>query len=152
MFSRVKHDETGLPLPQDWSDALVLLLNETYEKECAERTSVFDIHGIIYPKELIAIVSLVDEKDPNKLPIACFISCNAEDVANDKAVKETQKNYIDLFSLLFDEIFQNQDWNDYEILWQEIQYKNKTYFYKITRENIALSLEASKLLGEEFED
>ncbi len=151
MFSRIKHAQPGKPLPSDWSDGLVMLLNDTYENERSSRTSIFDMYGQVYSEELLAIVSLVDEKDQNKLPIACFISCDAKEIATDKLVKETQKNYIDLFSLLFDEIFQNPDWNDYEIIWQEIKYKDKTYFYKITRENIAISIEASKLLGDDDE-
>ncbi|MGC4057723.1 MAG: hypothetical protein QM743_06315 [Chitinophagaceae bacterium] len=38
------------------------------------------------------------------------------------------------------------------LIWQEVTHKNQNYFYKLSRENVNLTLEANRLLGEEFED
>jgi hypothetical protein len=53
---------------------------------------------------------------------------------------------------LLDEIFAQEEWSEYEPVWQELNYKKETYFYKVSRENIQLTLEANKLLGDDFDE
>lgn len=150
MLARKPTSKTGKSIPQEWPESLSRLLNDVYKKECKEAGKYFDVHGLIYPEELLVVVSYVSEKDEYLAPITLFLSCDESDMSTEEKVKETQKNYIDLAGLFFDEIFSDEDWNEFEPTWQEVTHKNKNYFYKITRENIALTLEADKLLGEEF--
>ncbi len=81
-----------------------------------------------------------------------FLSSEPDQIAIEEKVKETQKNFIDLVGLFFDEIFADGEWNEFEANWQEVTHKNQNYFYKISRENISATLEANKLLGPDFED
>lgn len=152
MLARKKSSKNGTSIPQDWIEGLARLLNETYSSECKQNSRYFDVLGQIYSEELLLIVSYLSEKDEYLAPITCFLSCEPEHIKEEKEVKETQQNFIDIIGLFFDEIFADQEWDEFEPSWQEVSYKKKAYFYKISRENVNLTLEANKLLGPEFEE
>lgn len=152
MLARKKSSKTGKVVPLEWSEGVARLLDETYKAECEKKGNYFDVYGQVFPEELLVIISYLSEKDPGKMPITLFLSSEKEDIATEEKVKETQKDFIDLAGLFFDEIFSNSEWDEFEPEWQEVKHKNKTYLYKITRENVSLTLEANKLLGEDFLD
>ena len=150
MFARKTNSKNGKSIPQDWSESFSRLLNETYKKECDQSKRYFDVYGQIYSEELLLIVSWLSEEDVALSPIACFLSCEKEDMNDEKKVKDTQNNYIEVVGLFFDEIFSNNEWDQFEPNWQEVSLKSHTYFFKLSRENINLTLEANRLLGPEF--
>lgn len=152
MLGNNPKSKNGKDLPQDWLDNVTRIMDETYKDQCLKYKSTFDAFGQIYDEELLLVVSFIAEQDAHKLPIACFLSCEKEHIATTTKIKETQKNYLDILGLLFDEIFSNEEWSDYEPVWQDITYKTETYSYKISRENVALTLEANKLLGDDFDE
>jgi len=152
MLARTKKSKSGKVIPQDWSEGLSRLLNETYKRECKEQARYFDVYGQIYSEELLVIVSWLSEKDEYVAPIALFLSCEPDQMSSEKKVKETQENFVALAGLFFDEIFSSEEWNEFEPSWQEVSHNNQNYWYKITRENINATLEADKLLGEDFVD
>lgn len=152
MLARKKTSLQGKNVPQDWVEGLSRLLNQNYKAQNKKAGRYFDVYGQIYQEELLLVVSWFSEKDQYEAPIACFLSCEPEQLSDENKVKETQKDYIDIVGLFFDEIFANDEWNEFEPIWQEVNYKNKTYFYKLSRENINLTLEANRLLGDDFED
>lgn len=151
MFARKPTSKNGQSIPQDWLESLSRLLNETYAKECKDQDRYFDVYGQIYSQELLLVVSWLSEKDAHVAPIACFLSCEPEQMNDESKVKATQQSFIDVLGLFFDEIFSDSEWADYEPNWQEVTYKKENYFYKLTRENIALTIEANKLLGDDFD-
>lgn len=151
MLARKKSSKMGKTLPQDWLESLSRLLNETYKSECKLNGRYFDVYGQVYPEELLLVVSYLSEQDEYLAPVTLFLSSEPEQIQNEEKVKETQKNFIDLVGLFFDEIFADPDWNDFESNWQEVSHKNQNYFYKITRENINATLEANRLLGENLD-
>lgn len=152
MLGRKKSSKSGKNIPQDWSEGVARLLNETYATECKQNTRYFDVFGQIYTEELLMVVSYLSEKDEYLAPITLFLTCEAAQISGVTKVQETQKNYIELAGLFFDEIFSSEKWDEFEPNWQEVAHKNQNYFFKISRENINASIEASKLLGEDFED
>lgn len=152
MLARKKTSKTGKSAPQDWLEGLSRLLNETYKTECKKNDRYFDVYGQIYPEELLLVVSYLAEKDEYLAPVTLFLSCEPDQIANEKKVKETQNNFIEVVGLFFDEIFADSEWNEFEPTWQEVTHKNQNYFYKLTRENINLTIEANRLLGADFED
>lgn len=152
MLARNKTSKNGKSIPQDWAEGVARLMNETYQSECKQNGRYFDVFGQIYPEELLTVISYLSEKDEFTAPITVFLSCGPAHIANVEKVKETQKNYIDIAGLLFDEIFSSDDWDEFEPVWQDISHNGQTYFYKITRENVNATLEANKLLGPEFDD
>ncbi len=152
MLARKKNSKAGKPIPQDWSEGLSRLLNETYKREAKAQSRYFDVYGQIYSEELLVIASWLSEKDENVSPVTLFLSCESDQMNTEKKVKETQENFVDLIGLFFDEIFADEEWNEFEPVWQEVSHNKQNYWYKITRENVNATLEANKLLGEEFEE
>lgn len=150
MLARKASSKHGKSIPLDWIESLSRLLNETYKTECNKNGRYFDVYGQIYPEELLLVVSWLSEKDQFLSPVACFLSCEPEQMSDEKKVKDTQKNFIDVVGLFFDEIFANEEWDEFEPNWQEVTYKHENYWYKLSRENINLTLEANKLLGDDF--
>ena len=152
MLARKATSKNGKNLPSDWIESFARLLNETYKNECKENLCYFDVYGQIYDEELLIVASWISEKDQFSTPISCFLSCDSSHIQSEEKVKETQKNFIDLVGLFFDEIFSQEEWIDFMPSWQEVHHKNETYFYKLSRENVSITLEANRLLGPDFED
>jgi hypothetical protein len=67
-------------------------------------------------------------------------------MATADAVKTTQNNFVAIAGMFFDEIFADENWSEWEPNWQEVEWQNKKYWYKITRENVSLTLAADQLL------
>lgn len=152
MLARKKTSKQGSSIPQDWLESLSRLLNQTYRSECKTHQRYFDVYGQIYPEELLVIVSWNSEQAAGVSPVSCFLSCDPDQMNSEKKVKETQANYIEVAGLFFDEIFSNDNWDGFEPNWQEVTHKHQNYYYKLSRENIALTLEANRLLGDDFFD
>jgi len=150
MFARKTSSKNGKSIPQDWLVSFGILLNETYQSECEKHARTFDVYGQIYDEELLIVVSWISEKDEYIAPITCFLSCEPEQMKDDTKVKTTQMNFIDVVGIFFDEIFAADEWNEFEPNWQEVNYKQENYLFKLSRENVNLTLEANKLLGDEF--
>lgn len=152
MLARKASSKNGKSIPQDWLESLARLLNDTYKSECKQHKRYFDVFGQIYPEELLLVVSWLSESDEYLSPITCFLSCEPQHISDEKKVKATQQDFIDVVGLFFDEIFANDEWNEFEPNWQEVTYKHENYFFKLSRENINLTLEANKLLGPDFDE
>lgn len=152
MLARKTSSKNGKSMPQDWLEGLSRLLNETYSSDCKKQDRYFDVYGQIFPEELLVVVSWLSEKDEYQSPITLFLSSEAGQISDESKVKKTQGDYIDVVGLFFDEIFASEEWDGFEPNWQEVTYKSETYFFKLTRENISLTLDANKLLGPEFDD
>jgi len=151
MFARKASSKIGKSIPQDWLEGLGRLLNDTYANECKEHDRYFDVYGQIYQQELLLAVTWLAEKDEYVAPITCFLSCEPEQMNDESKVKSTQQNFIDVVGIFFDEIFATTEWDEFEPNWQEVNYKHENYFFKLSRENINLTLEANKLLGPDFD-
>jgi hypothetical protein len=152
MLARNRTSKIGKPIPTEWLESLNRLLNDTYKSECNQSSRYFDVFGEIYENELLVVISYLSEKDEYLSPITLFLSSGLDQIATETKIKETQKNFIDLAGLFFDEIFSSDDWDEFEPHWQEVTHHHQNYFYKITRENINMTIEANRLLGKEFLD
>ncbi len=152
MLARKKTSKSGTPLPNEWLESINRLLNETYKSECKQNGRYFDVYGQVFTEEFLLVVSYLSEKDEYLAPVTLFLSSGPDEIFLEEKVRDTQKNFIDLVGLFFDEIFADVDWDNFETVWQEVAHKNQKYFYKLTRENINATLEANRLLGEDFED
>lgn len=151
MLARKTTSKNGKSIPQDWLEGLSRMLNESYKQECKEHKRYFDVYGQIYQEELLLVVSWLSEADEFLSPITCFLSCEPAQMNTESKVKETQGNFIDVVGLFFDEIFADDEWDGFEPNWQEVNYKQENYFFKLSRENINLTMEADRLLGPDFD-
>ena len=62
-------------------------------------------------------------------------------------IKAIIEKIMDSIGIFFDEYFSNSDWNDYISIWTEAESKKVKFYYKISRENIKLSLMADEILS-----
>lgn len=152
MLARKKSSKNGKPLPTEWIESLNRLLNESYQSECKQNGRYFDVFGQAYDDEFLLVVSYLSEKDEYLAPITCFLSSEPDQIKTAEKVRETQKNFIDIVGLFFDEVFADPDWAEFEPSWQEVTHNHQNYFYKLSRENINATIEADRLLGDDFED
>lgn len=153
MFTRNNSSKNPQSFPLEWIEAFSRLLNSTYKSDCTKNKRYFDVFGQIHSEELLVVISYLSELDESISPVTLFLSCNKHQMDSEEKVKETQKNFINLAGLFFDEVLSKEDESiDFEPTWQEVKHNNETYFYKLTRENISLSLKANELLGDEFSE
>lgn len=148
MLARKSSSIEGQLLPHEWTSKVADLLNGTYAVECQKRERVFDVYGQAFSEELLVIVSFLSVKGQVEAPMTCFLSSDAVSLSTAQELKTTQELFIEIAGQFFDEIFSTEHWGDWEPNWQEVEYQGKKYQYKISRENIALTIEADKLLRE----
>lgn len=134
-------------LPAEWTEELTRVLTDTYFQQSEKDNRFFHVYGEIYEKEFVVIVSYLHHDDHLASPITLFIS---HDVVEDsKKFKTVLKNLVDLSGLIFDDVFSSSDWSDYVTTWTENNYRDQNFFYKITRENISLTLQAEEFLNKD---
>lgn len=144
LLGRYETESEGKALPQDWQDEFINMLNTAYADEISKNDRFFDVYGRIYDEEFVVVASYIHIEDQLAAPISVFISHDIID--NDKKMKSALDSVIDLFGLIFDDVLATPDWNDYNPNWSENIYNNNNFFYKITRENISLTLQAEQIL------
>ncbi|HLT21850.1 MAG TPA: hypothetical protein VKZ84_00335 [Bacteriovoracaceae bacterium] len=153
MFARNPESKNPQNFPADWIEGFSRLLNSTYKSDCTKNQRFFDVYGQIYSEELLVVISYLSEVDEAMTPVTLFLSCDKHQMDTEEKAKSTQKNFIDLAGLFFDEILKKDDEVvEFEPVWQEVAHNKETYHYKLTRENITLTLKANELLGDEFLD
>lgn len=144
LLGRYESEAEGNDLPQQWQDEFINNLNLAYADVISKNDRFFDVYGRIYDREFVVVASYIHIEDQLAAPISVFISHDIID--DEKLMKKALDNLTDLFGLIFDDILDNDQWNDYNPNWSENQYKENTFFYKITRENISLTLQAEEIL------
>jgi len=150
-FGRFEESEVDSKktLPHEWLEEFTKILNDVYHDQLESNDRFFDVYGEIYEKEFVVIVAYVHNNEQLVAPISLFIS--HDNVDDSKKFKSVLKDLINFTGLLFDDIFSVAEWSDYNANWTENNYKDSTFFYKITRENISLTLQAEALLNKEIE-
>lgn len=136
--------ESGSALPAEWTESLVKVLTETYFKQSEKDNCFFDVYGKVFDQEFIVIISYIHHEDQMASPISVFIS--HDNLEDSKKMKQALASLVDLAGHIFDDIFSIADWNGYIPNWTENKFKENTFFYKITRENISLTLQAEEIL------
>ena len=107
----------------------------------------------IFSDEILLIATLISDKN-SASPISIFVSkeISSEEIDDAKLAKKSLDSMVELVGIFFDDVLSNKDWNNFTLAWVEEDYKNSVYFIKTSRENIELTLEANKLLGEDFDE
>ena len=134
-------------LPNEWTEDVTKVLTESYFEQAEKDNKFFDVYGEIYDKEFVVVISYLHMQDHLMSPISVFIS--HDNLEDSKNFKKTLAALIDLAGHIFDDIFATDQWSDYNSNWTENEYKNNIFFYKITRENISLSLQAEEFMKKE---
>lgn len=134
----------GKALPPEWTEEFVGVLNETYAKQAESDQRFFEVYGQIFEEEFVVVASYIHNTDQLSAPISVFISHDT--AASSKELSAALKELVDLSGHIFDDVFSKEDWNEYVPTWTENKFKQHTFHYKVTRENLSLTLQAEELL------
>ncbi|MCY4644118.1 MAG: hypothetical protein OXB88_05815 [Bacteriovoracales bacterium] len=150
MLSRKEYCGEGEEFPPEWTGSVQELLDETYSSLCRLEERQFGVYGFIYPDEILLIISLTKKRDPHALPLSLFISADYRGPKRDENLPE---NLLDVSAFLLEKTLSKVPSEDrYSPLWTECTHLSKTYYFKVSRENIDLALEADRLLRENRDD
>ena len=146
MLSKKEQDKPGILLPQPWCEKVEDVLTSPYQASCEAQGKQFQVHGITYPNELFLAVGLLDPTDLLLAPVTYIVSL---DLDSNKNEPETYLDtLIDSMGIFFDSYFADADWNDYQAVWTEAEYKKIKFHYRVSRENLALTIQAESLLNQ----
>lgn len=149
MFSRLDHEVAPVVFPKEWNESVKTTLLSLYGDKCIKDDRTFEIFSFTYPTELLLIVSYTS-LDKMIAPITLFLSTDLQ--KDKKDPKKIMDNLFDAVGVFYDSYFagrgseENEIWDEYIYEWEEADFGKQKIFYKVTRENIALSLEAESIL------
>lgn len=149
MFSRLEHDVKPVLFPKDWAEGLKQILLNIYGDKCIEEEKTFEVFGFSYPSEVLLIISYVG-LDKFTTPVTLFLSSDLNEKINPEKIIDRM---FDSAGIFFDQYFAHEDtedqiWDEYILDWDEAEFGNEKFFYRVTRENVGLTIEADLLLGE----
>ncbi len=153
MFSRLDHETKAVLFPKDWADGLKQILLNIYGERCIKDEKTFEVFGFSYPNEVLLIISYVG-LDKFESPVTLFLS---SDLSLKTASDKIMDTMFDSAGVFFDSYFateENEDeiWDDYVLDWQDAEFGSDKIFYKVTRENVMLTMEANLILGDMADD
>ena len=146
MLSRKEQEQAGIELPAQWIEEVRNLLESTYAAQCRQFAKKFEVYGLTYPDELFLAVSLLNQNDSNSSPLTYLLS---KDLTQTERPTKILDNLVDSIGLFFENYFNNPQEDPYISVWQENEMRGVKFFYRASRENIALTLQANKLLAQE---
>lgn len=149
MLSRKEQTLRANFFPQKWTAEVKNLLEGLYKAQCDVRDLYIEVYALTYPDELLLSVSLLDKENEATIPVTYMASA---DLAEKENPEDTLNLLVDSIGFFFENFFaldenSEQDFEDlYSADWEKSKVKNKEFFYKITRENVGLTLMADALL------
>ena len=154
MFSRLDHETQAVLFPKDWADGLKQILLNIYGEQCIKDDKTFEVYGFSYPNEVLLIISYAG-LDKFVAPVTLFLSSDLDSKTKSDKIMDTM---FDSAGVFFDSYFAASDdedndeiWDDYVLDWQDAEFGSDKIFYKVTRENVGLSMQADLLLGDDFD-
>ncbi len=145
MYSRIETEAEPIFLPDDWCTDVNSLLRSLYGQELIDHNFTLQVYGLTYPTEVVLMVSLVNPEDQSSGAITYMASAELAEKGDPKKMLDT---LVDSVGGFFDHAFSDLENLEYLALWTEAKIKDTAFHYMVTRENVALSLEATKLLRE----
>lgn len=146
MFSRKNEEMTPTLLDAMGTEVIRLLFADTYKNECKKLRKTFFAHIEIYPDEILYILSLIDPKDESIIPLSLFFSIDKSDKTELAPILEKLNESASIFFDQYFAVSEDEAIEFYQHDWSEGEFGNNTLFYRVSRENIKLTLEAEKLL------
>ncbi|OFZ23864.1 MAG: hypothetical protein A2202_02315 [Bdellovibrionales bacterium RIFOXYA1_FULL_36_14] len=145
MLARKEQNSSGNPLPELWISEVLKLLNTAYSTQLKEMNYFLEFYGISYPDELFLAVSVINANNRSISPTSM---CLSTDLTPKQDVKKILNTLVDTLGILLDNFFSTPDFQEWQPTWLSETFKKTSFFYKITREDISLTIEANKLLGD----
>ena len=137
MLSRKEQTQKPRPLPDLFCQSLKDSLSTLYKE-----LGTFDVYGAAWPNEMLLAASL-SKKD--SLPVTYMASVDLTEGQNTHRLQDILTNRVEKF---FDHIKGHKDWNDYRPVWTQTKESGISFYEQSCREDIALYLEAERLLAQ----
>lgn len=148
MFARKEKNTQGVNIPDEFKLQFETTLEQTFGMKKESEGQIFEVFGKIFEDELLLMVCLSDFEQRHLIPVSLFLSFELDEKSK-KGPNIILDEMVDLTGNFFDEYFATTEFNDWEPNWQVTEYNKKKYFFKVTRENVSLSLQADALLEQE---
>lgn len=145
LLSRKDQERIGIILPEQWRKKVEAILYNVYQKQCDANNKAFQVYALTYPNELLLTASYLTTDELETAPVTYMISMDLKEKEDPERYFDT---LIDSIGIFFDSYFADSDWRDYQANWEEAEYKKLKFYYKISRENMALSIQAEQLLNQ----
>lgn len=149
MFSRhTNREEKPNQIPTEILSFIDKLIEETFEKSLSQKNLDLNVYGELYENEIVLIFSLMKKHDTKLNTISLFIS---DDITPTTKLEKTVDSLINASSEFFETVSLSSEENLddlYSPRWQKADSTSENFHYKISRENILLTIEANKLLDE----
>jgi len=147
-FARKKQTINAFEFPKVWSESVKEIYHQTFMEHLETRGMEIKVYGASFPDEILLISQV---QAPHQAPVSIMLSADLNDLIDGKKLMdqlvdqsgEFLERYLNLGETEMDEV--------YEPRWLEHDTTQKIYV-KISREDVMLTLEANRLLGEEFDD
>jgi len=145
MLARKEQNSSGNPLPEMWVNEVLNLLNTAYSTQLKKSDYFLEFYGISFQDELFLAVSVINSNNRSLSPTSM---CLSTDLTPKQDVKKVLNTLVDALGILLDNFFNKSDFDEWQPTWLEETFKKVNFYYKITREDISLTIEANKLLGD----
>lgn len=150
MLARKEHNQNieGQEYAKQWIDQISRLLQDIYAGKCEANERSFSVFGFNFADETLMIVSFQKEDDSEGLPVSIFVSADIDSKNPDEKIL---KSMVDFLGLVIDDMLPKVDGDSddlYSLRWEEHEFDKKKLYLKVTRENVELTLQATRLLNQ----
>ena len=140
---------TGESLEKEWLEGAVASLSAHFAEAAHRDSSFIDVYGERFEDEIVTVFSYVHEDDASRTPKTLFI---AHPIVDDvEKMKKLLPTVLDLAATILESVLDDPEWSDFNAQWTENPFKGLDFAYKITRENISLTLQADRILAGDIE-
>jgi len=143
MLSRNNEEAKGLELPSEWLNDITEAINSTYKNLLDRKNLSLSSFGELHKGEVCLAFCLTKLNSDDSSAISLFLSLDLKENEDPKTVLDKTINQSSEF---FDLILSEQTEEIFQPNWVKSDLKENNFFFKITRENIKLTIEANKLL------
>ena len=147
MFARKITNARGRELQQEWIQQVQGVLDEAYDDLRQKEKRYIKAYGYIYEDEILLVICFRKGSEFEGSPISFFISVDYQRSQKDEKLL---KGLLDFSGKLIDDTLQrlNSVTDVYSAHWEEHEYNKQKYYFKVSRENVELSLKADLILKE----
>jgi hypothetical protein len=139
-FSHKNEENSGTILPEKWVNQLSALIQETFP-EMQNRKALY--WGEYFTNELLLIASIYNEAT-SKIPYTILLSIEINST-QEKEIKKVLDSATQVLGVIIEDYLTSEEELEYVPTWTENQLQQQKFNYRITREDILLTLEANKL-------
>lgn len=148
MIFRKYENEKSERFPENWSDQVSLSFNEYFKEKYKLNRKIFYCYGFLCKDELLIGLSLNNETENLDLPITVFLSkdLSEEEIAKPKLFEASKKEMLEALGLIFRDLL-GEDEVPYFGDWLKYEFKKSEFYYKVSREDLELYIQAEALLN-----